>query len=239
MDVARAQAYTATSMAGQVADLAEGIRINRGSIAIENAQEQILDKINFLQQLVGSTRYFTQQKKGIAALGEKIKNKFKSPEQIAQEIKDGYPTALRGIQSDSEKFTENWTWMQENRPEMLDSFLELYELSDGRINTIAKMNEDILNSFANFRLIVDRNPEQPNIITQAVRSNYFNSLLSSAGTASKALYGNLSGLIAEPISYFGGSVLRQDMKDIQRGWMAYSAIWDTQKKHCLMQVRCL
>ena len=230
MDVARAQAYTATSMAGQVADLAEGIRINRGSIAIENAQEQILDKINFLQQLVGSTRYFTQQKKGIAAIGDKIKNVFKSPEQIAQEIKDGYPTALRGIQSDSEKFTENWMWMQKNRPEMLDSFLELYELSDGRINTIAKMNEDILNSFANFRLIIDRNPDQPNIITQAVRSNYFNSLLSAIGTAGKALYGNLSGLVSEPVSYFGGSVLRQDMKNIQRGWMAYSAIFDTQKK---------
>ena len=63
MDVARAQAYTATSMAGQIADLAEGMRLNRGSISIENAQEQILDKINFLQQLVGSTRYFTTQKR--------------------------------------------------------------------------------------------------------------------------------------------------------------------------------
>ena len=62
MDVAKAQAYTATSMAGQIADLAEGMRLNRGSISIENAQEQILDKINFLQQLVGSTRYFTVQK---------------------------------------------------------------------------------------------------------------------------------------------------------------------------------
>jgi hypothetical protein len=230
MDVARAQAYTATSMAGQVADLAEGIRINRGSIAIENAQEQILDKINFLQQLVGSTRYFTQQKKGIAAIGEKAKNLFKSPEQIAQEIKEGYPVALRQIQSDSEKFTENWTWLQNNRPEILDSFLELYELSDGRINTIAKMNEDILNSFVNFRPIIDRNPDQPNIIAQAVRSNYFNSLLSSIATGAKALYGNLSGLVAEPVSYFGGSLARKDMKNIQRGWMAYSAIFDTQKK---------
>ena len=65
MDVARAQAYTATSMVGQIADLAEGMRLNRGSISIENAQEQILDKINFLQQLVGSTRYFTTQKKDL------------------------------------------------------------------------------------------------------------------------------------------------------------------------------
>ncbi len=230
MDVAKAQAYTATSMAGQIADLAEGMRLNRGSVSIENAQEQILDKINFLQQLVGSTRYFTQQKKGLAALGERAKNLFKTPEQIANDIKEAYPTALSQIQTDSEKFTENWMWLQENRHDILDSFLELYELSDGRINTIAKMNEDILNSFTNFRPIYDPNPETPNIIAQAVRSNYYNSLLSAAGTAARALYGNLSGLVAEPVAYFGGAMLRKDMKALQRGWMAYSAIFDTQKK---------
>ena len=230
MDVAKAQAYTATSMAGQIADLAEGMRLNRGSVSIENAQEQILDKINFLQQLVGSTRYFTTQKKGLAALGERAKNLFKTPEQIANDIKEAYPTALSQIQTDSEKFTENWMWLQENRPDILDSFLELYELSDGRINTIAKMNEDILNSFTNFRPIYDPNPETPNIIAQAVRSNYYNSLLSAPATAARALYGNLSGLVAEPVAYFGGALLRKDMKALQRGWMAYSAIFDTQKK---------
>ena len=230
MDVAKAQAYTATSMAGQIADLAEGMRLNRGSVSIENAQEQILDKINFLQQLVGSTRYFTTQKKGLAALGERAKNLFKSPEQIANDIKEGYPVALRKIQTDSEKFTESWMYLQENRPDILDSFLELYELSDGRINTIAKMNEDILNSFTNFRPIYDPDPEQPNIIAQAVRSNYFNSLLSAPGTAARALYGNLSGLVAEPVAYFGGAIAHGDMKSLQRGWMAYSAIFDTQKK---------
>ena len=230
MDVARAQAYTATSMAGQIADLAEGIRLNRGSIAIEHAQGQILDKINFLQQLVGSTRYFTVKKTGLAKIGERAKNLFKSPEQIAQEIQEGYPTAIRQIQSDSEKFTENWMWMQANRPDILDSFLELYELSDGRINTIAKMNEDILNSFANFRPVIDPTPDQPNIIAQAVRSNYFNSLLSSAETGAKALVGNIGGLIAEPVSYFGGALLHKDMKALQRGWMAYSSVVDTQKK---------
>jgi hypothetical protein len=230
MDVARAQAYTATSMAGQIADLAEGMRLNRGSISIENAQEQILDKINFLQQLVGSTRYFTTQKKGLAALGERAKNLFKSPEQIANDIKEGYPVALRQIQTDSEKFTESWMYLQENRPDILDSFLELYELSDGRINTIAKMNEDILNSFTNFRPLYDPDPDQPNIIAQAVRSNYFNSLLSAPGTAARALYGNLSGLVAEPVAYFGGAMARGDLKALQRGWMAYSSIFDTQQK---------
>ena len=230
MDIAKAQAYTATSMSGQIADLSEGIRLNRGSISIENAQEQLLDKINFLQQLVGSTRYYTIQKRGLAALGERAKNLFKTPQQIADDITNNYPVALRSIQNDSEKFTESWMHLQKNQPEILDSFLELYELSDGKINTIAKMNDDILNTFVNLRPIYDPNPDTPNIIAQAVRSNYFNSLLSAPGTAARALYGNLSGLVAEPVSYFAGALISQDMKSLQRGWMAYSAIFDTQKK---------
>ena len=230
MDVARAQAYTATSMAGQIADLSEGVRINRGSISVDNAKEKIRDNLAFLQQLVGSTKYYATQKRGLLALGERIKNFGRSPEQIAQSIRESYPQALRSIQSDSEKFTESWEYLQANRPEILDSFLELYEMSDGEINTIAKMNEDILNSFVRWRPLIDGNPEAPNILAQAVRSNYYNSLLSSGATAAKALYGNFSGLIAEPVAYFAGAMLRQDLKAVQRGWMAYSSIIDTQKK---------
>jgi len=230
MDVARAQAYTATSMAGQIADLSEGARINRGSISVDTAKEKIRDNLAFLQQLVGSTKYYATQKRGLLAMGERLKNFGKSPEQIAQSIRESYPQALRNIQSDSEKFTESWEYLQANRPEILDSFLELYELSDGKINTIAKMNEDILNSFVRWRPLIDGNPEAPNILAQAVRSNYYNSLLSSGATAAKALYGNFSGLIAEPVSYFAGSMLRGDLKAVQRGYMAYSSIIDTQKK---------
>ena len=59
MDIARAQAYTATSMAGQIADLSEGIRLNLDSISVDNAKEKLLDKIRFFQQLLLSTRYYT------------------------------------------------------------------------------------------------------------------------------------------------------------------------------------
>jgi hypothetical protein len=65
---------------------------------------------------------------------------------------------------------------------------------------------------------------------QAVRGNFFNSVLSSFGTGAQALYGNLGGTIAEPITYFAGALLRRDMDSLQRGWMAYSALWDTQKQ---------
>ncbi len=230
MDVAKAQAYTATSIAGQVADLSEGIRINKGSLSIENAQEKLLDNINFLQQLVGSTRYYATEKKGALLVAEKIRNFGKSSDEIAKSIKEAYPQALRTIQKQSDEFTANWQYLQENRPDILDAFLELYEMSDGKINTIAKMNEDMALGLTKLRLGLDMNPESPNILVQALRGNYFNSKLSNPATGIRALYGNLSGLVAEPVTYFAGALAQWDMKSVQRGWMAYSAIFDTQKK---------
>ena len=51
MDIAKAQAYTATSLSGQIADLSEGVRLNRGSAAVDQAKEKIRDNLAYLQQL--------------------------------------------------------------------------------------------------------------------------------------------------------------------------------------------
>ena len=230
MDIAKAQAYTATSLSGQIADLSEGVRLNRGSAAVDQAKEKIRDNLAYLQQLQGTTKYYLDKKRGIMRLGERARAFGKTPEQLVKQIQEDTPQALRIIQDESDRFTQSWEYLQDNNPEVLDSFLELYELSDGKINSITKMNEDILNSFVRWRPLIDGSPDAPNILDQAVRANFFNSILSAAGTAGRALYGNLGGLVAEPVSYFAGAMLRKDLKSVQRGWMAYSAIFDTQMK---------
>jgi len=230
MDIARAQAYTATSMAGQIADLSEGIRLNFGSISEEAAKEKLLDKIRFFQQLVGSTRYYTTQKRGFLAVAEKIKNFGKSPEQISQSISDAYPQVLKDIQTESEMFTESWEYLQKNRPDILDTFLELYEKTDGKIHSISTLNDSILKSYVFMRPFIDKDPDAPNLIMQAVKGNYFNSILSATTSGAKALYGNFSGHVEQPIAYFAGAMMRGKLKDVQRGWMAYNSIFETQKK---------
>ena len=230
MDIARAQAYTATSMAGQIADLSEGIRLNFGSISEEAAKEKLLDKIRFFQQLVGSTKYYTTQKRGFLAVAEKIKNFGKSPEQISKSISDAYPQVLKDIQTESEMFTESWEYLQKNRPDILDTFLELYEKTDGKIHSISTLNDSILKSYVYMRPFIDKDPDAPNLIMQAVKGNYFNSILSATTSAAKALYGNFSGHIEQPVAYFAGAMMRGKLKDVQRGWMAYNSIFETQKK---------
>jgi hypothetical protein len=229
MDIAKAQAYTATSLSGQIADLSEGVRLNRGSAAVDQAKEKIRDKLAYLQQLQNTSKYYLDKKRGIMRLGERVRAFGKTPEQLTREIQEQTPQALRIFQDESDRFTKSWEYFQENDPEMLDSFLELYELSDGKINSITKMNKDILNTWVNWRPLIDGDPDAPNILVQAIRGNFYNSLF-SIGSGAKAAYGNLSGLVAEPVSYFAGAIMNKDLKSIQRGWMAYSAIFDTQRK---------
>jgi hypothetical protein len=57
MDYMRAQAYVGTSMAGQISDMAQGMRLTEGTPAIERAQEQILDRVEFLMAQKGMTSY--------------------------------------------------------------------------------------------------------------------------------------------------------------------------------------
>jgi len=229
MDIARAQSYLATSLGGQVSDLAEGMRINAGSRAIFSAQERIKDNLMYLMKLQGVTRYYANKKVAsknlfnkLVKAGQEPKPMVTSPDEVDQVIAD--------IQKEVEIFGDSLDYLKNTHPKTAEALMELYELTDGEINSISKLNDDILHSFTKFRPLYDGKPTAPNIMMQAVRSNFFNSVLSSIGTSAQALYGNLGGTIAEPINYFAGALLRRDLDSLQRGWMAYSAIWDTQAK---------
>ena len=229
MDIARAQSYLATSLGGQVSDIAEGMRINRGSRAVYTAQERVKENLQYLMKLKGITRYYAEKKAGTTKLFNKLTQKGIDPQTITTPP-DEIDEVLQSIQREVEVFGENLDYLNNSYPKTAEALMELYELSDGRINSIQRMNEEIQHSFTNFRPLYDGKPGSPNILEQAVRGNFYNSMLSSIGTSAQALYGNLGGTVAEPLTYFAGALLRQDMASMQRGWHAYSAIWDTQKK---------
>lgn len=229
MDIARAQSYLATSLGGQVSDIAEGMRINRGSRAVFNAQERVKDNLMYLMKLQGITRYYAQQKQASNRLFNKLASKGVTPP--AKVVDPGeLDNIVKSVQKEVEVFGESLDYLKNTSPKTAEALMELYEMTDGKINSISKLNDDIQHSFTKFRPLYDGRPDAPNILMQAVRGNFFNSVLSSIGTGAQALYGNLGGTVAEPITYFAGALLRRDMDSLQRGWMAYSALWDTQKK---------
>lgn len=229
MDIAKAQSYLATSLGGQVSDLAEGVRINAGSTAIDSAKERIKDNLMYLMKLQGVTRHYANKKVATKNRFQRMLASGKKPKPVVTDAEE-LPAVIARIEKEAEIFGNDLDYLNNYHPKVAEAFMELYELTDGRINSIQRLNDDIRLSLAEFRPLYDDNPEAPNIIMQAVRANWFNSMLSSIGTGAKALYGNLGGTIAEPINYFTGALLRSDMDSMKRGWMAYSALWDTQRK---------
>ena len=229
LDIARAQSYLATSLGGQVSDIAEGMRLNRGSRSIFTAQERIKENLQYLMKLQGITRYYAQKKRNTNKLFNKLsKNGIDPTPALADDVE--IDDLLQSIHREVEVFGKDLDDLRNTSPKTAEALMELYEMTDGDINSIAKLNENLRYTFTKFRPLYDDRPDAPNILTQAFRGNFLNSILSAIGTGTQALYGNLGGTIAEPVTYFAGALLRRDMDSLQRGWMAYSALWDTQKK---------
>ena len=65
MNYMRAQAYVGTSFAGQISDMAQGMRLTEGTPAILRAQEQILDRMEFLMVQKNITAYSDKRFKGM------------------------------------------------------------------------------------------------------------------------------------------------------------------------------
>ena len=228
MDVARAQSLLAGSLSGRLSDLAEGARVMEGTSAVEAAQDKVIDLMQYITQLSGSAKYYKNRKMNLIQL---VKSGFKNIQGYNQSTVDGAGEVAQKIFEDSQRFANTMRQIATNQPQLMDQFLMAYELTDGKIDTIVKMNKYIHGMTVDLgKGIVNINPEVENKLLAGVWSNVYNSMLSAFGTPIQALAGNFGGIISQPISHFAGSVLAGDLKAVQRGWVAYSSIGETLQK---------
>ena len=71
MDVARAQSILAGSLSGRVSDLSEGARLMSGTSAVREAQDKIVDMLQYISQLSASAKYYKNRKVGLI---QQVKN---------------------------------------------------------------------------------------------------------------------------------------------------------------------
>ena len=228
MDVARAQSLLAGSLSGRISDLSEGARMMTGTPAVKAAQDKIIDLMQYVTQLSGSAKYYKNRKMNLVQM---IQNGFRNITGYNQATVESAGDVAQKIFEDSQRFATTMRQIAENQPELMDQFLMAYELTDGRIDTIVKMNQYIHGMTTDLgKAIINLTPEVENKLVAGVWSNVFSSILSAFATPIQALTGNFGGIISQPISHFSGAVMAGDLKAIQRGWIAYSSIGETLQK---------
>ena len=230
MDYVRAQAYTTTSFAGQVSDMAQGMRLMEGTAAVDRAQEQILDRLEFLMARKGITSYTRGRALNMLNLWNRVKTGFsgKSAEQLIKDEKTATLKAIQRIATESKSTIDTLRAVKEQRPEMLGPLMLAYEVTDGKVDTISKLNDWIRKKNSTFsRVLVDPNPEIQSAWTQGVWANIYNSVLSALITPVKAGLSNAVTLLERPIATALGA---SDAKTMRRGWYMYSGAFDTLQK---------
>ena len=233
MDTLKAQAYVTTSLAGQVSDIAEGARYMEGTAAIERAQEQILDRMEYLMVEKGLASYVRGAGLNNINLWKKLRyaNDPKKMAEVAENARAQTEDALANIIPRAKNTANTLRDVSKERPEFLVPLQMAWEFSDGNIDTISKLNNFVEQSLPDVqKAFIDGQPEIPNVIVQGAWSNIYNSVLTSISTPMKAGFGNAALLLERPIAVMGGAILGGDVRTLKRGWYQYTAFADTLKK---------
>ena len=236
MDYMRAQAYVGTSFAGQISDMAQGLRLTEGTPAIERAQEQILDRMEFLMVQKNMTAYSDKRFKSMFGLFNKLSKSdadsitTAEANRIQASIKgaeDETAAALTKIKDEAKFTVDNLREIGAEQPEMLRPLMLAYEMTDGNVDTITKMNRYLQESSGILKkAFIDLNPEIPSVVLKGFYSNMYNATLSAFGTPIKAGLSAGAQIIERPLRGMVGGMLNGDMSTVRRGWYQYSAFGD-------------
>lgn len=233
MDSLKARAYLSTSLAGQISDMAEGARHMDETSAVERAQEQILDRVEYLLVEKGLASYVRGASLNFLNTWQRLKyiNDPKKAQEVANAARESTEDSLGNILKRSKSYRETIQAINKERPEFLKPLILANELTDGNVDSIYKLNEWVRNSLGTVsKAFLDGKPQIPSQIMQGVWANIYNSVLSSITTPLKAGFGNAAKLLGKPMNVLAGAAITRDMPTFRRAWFQYSALGDTMVK---------
>ena len=226
LDDGKAEMYLATSLSGQVSDIAQGIRMTEDTPAIENASNLLIDRIEYLMALRGRSAYIrgralnlTNMWNRMTQTGSKA-NQMAYAKRIDRIIKEESNETLRAIDKirlDAKQTSDILREIRKDQPEFFAPLIMAYEFTDGKVNTMASLNKFLKNSTATLsKSFIDRDPGTQSVILNAFWSNVYNSTLSAFATPIKAGFSNIAGLVEKPIGAMIGGIALGDMQQVRR-----------------------
>ena len=236
LDTLKAQAYLTHSLAGQASDMAEGMRLMEGTDAIERVQEQIIDRISYLVAEKGLASKLAGSNLRNMNMWQHIRNAIrrmtgKEATEMAEGIVNDTENAIANSLARARQYRDTLHNIRKSRPEFLKPLMNIYELTDGNVDSMYKMSEYVSNKLGTIeKAFIDGKPEIPSEVIKGAYGNLYNSLLSAIATPNKAMFGNAAMLIEKPIATMIGSIASRDIDQIRRAWYMYSAIGDSMAK---------
>ena len=230
LDSQKARAYLVTSLGGQVADIAEGVRLMDDAVVQQRAIEQIADRLEYLMVEKGLAGYeWGSYGKALSEFNKEGRKNAGALKEMAATAGDDLKAKLEfDLIPSAKNYSNTLKEVAANNPGFLKAFQLANELTDGDVDGLYKLNTFVKNKLHIFKkAIIDTNPETPSIINRAFLSNIYNSVLSSVATPLKAAVGNFGGLTARPIAQIVGATINRDWHTLNKARWSHFSLDDT------------
>jgi len=228
LDLTRAQGLTGTSVAGQVSDMATGLRNMENTPAVERSMDQILERLEFLMNLQGQTAITRDKAVGMADIVNRLKKVGGDLESgsVIKAIDSESNETLRALEKVANKTRstiETLRQVKAERPQLLGPLMLAYEMTDGKVSSISSLNNFVRNSTGTVsKAFFDARADMPSAWTAGVWANIYNSILSAVRTPLKAGLSNTVLMVERPVATFAGALMQGDVATLKRAHYMYN-----------------
>lgn len=231
LDDAKASALLAESLGGQISDISFSTRYMDQTDAVNRAEEMILDRVEYLYAQDGMTRYLAGRNLNMLNFWKRItasKNQKQAMDYAnnllknVDEADDNTFAAIAEIQKSAKGLRQRLVELKAQDPEFMKPLRLAYELTDGDVDTIYKMNKYLENTGGFFnKAVVDFQTQTPSLTKQAIDGIVYNNVLSALGTPVRATESILNATTT-PLAAMIGAASNLDMQGIKQGAYMYA-----------------
>jgi len=202
-------------------------------IDVTEIQESIMEKMEALWYEVEMNKSIA----GWALQNQKIYSEMakagdnKSLKKFADKAKIDFTTRIRSKAEGHAAFVDTILNINKANPEFVKPLMRAYELTNGDVNSIHKLNKYMENVLGVVnKAFIDGEPEIPSQVVQGLFGTFYNLKLSSLMTPVKAMANNFALLLMKPANVMLGAALRGDGQTLHRAWVQYATHMDTTVK---------
>ena len=124
------------------------------------------------------------------------------------EVVSEFDKNLARAHKESMEFVDEWKRVAIEEPELFEALRRAYDLTDGRVSDVSKLNRWAERSVGFIgKLVYDKSPETKSLVVQGINGVRYNSLLNGLAPVRAAL-GNAMLTINKPVSIFAGSAFQ-------------------------------
>ena len=233
--VTEASARTMDTLGREIETTAESFKHN-GAEAIDpnKTMDTILDKLEFLMTEYGINKYISGWQLRNKGVWNDAIRRGEDLGELATKLNDEMEAALDAKHKAAIQYRQVLQDAADEDPNLLKAFVEAFAITDGDVDTIAKMHEWGVNLLHPRGIVHSaRTGNKPNLLAKGLKTIRFNNVLSGMATINAAK-GSATAIIGKPLRAFLHAGLDQlktgDKEAIKRATYLYGAIQETNRR---------